>query len=196
MQLIPLLSGDHPQVRSQNRASPSEFEVKNDVHAAIAWDPKIYRLRYRKGEHYLGSVSNPGIYIAERDRKPVWVGIAWNQSIGARWKDRLATFRELKIPGDTERRYTVRVGKIVLTGAWKTLGRSPKDLYETVERALIRYLKKVRGYGLTNIKSRLSFTVGSMGISIENRGAKPVYLPLEIKRRSGDVLELALPMRA
>ena len=176
------------------RRSPfsAELEVKDEIQAIISWNSKEYRIRTRKGDHHIGGVTDSGIYIVERDGKPVYVGIAHKKrTIGRRWKCRLDTFRQLKIPSETERKYTIRVGTIQGKGGWLT--RSQKDLYESVERVLIRYLKKVPRYGLTNHMSRLPFTVAKAGISIENRAAKPPYLPQAINRRAGERMELETP---
>lgn len=173
------------------RRSPfsAELEVKDEVQAVISWDKRVYRLRTRKGDHHISGVTTPGIYLVERDRKPVYVGIAHKKrTIGRRWKCRVDTFRQLKIPSETERRYTIRVGTIKGKGGWLT--RSQKDLYESVERVLIRYLKKVPGYGLTNHMSRLEFTVAKAGISIENQDSRPTYLPRAINRRADQKMEL------
>ena len=80
------------------------------------------------------------------------------------------------------------MGTIKGKGGWLT--RSQKDLYESVERVLIRYLKKVPRYGLTNQMSRLPFTVAKAGIFIENQGSRPSYLPRAINRRASQTLEL------
>jgi hypothetical protein len=175
------------------RRSPfsAELEVKDEVQAIITWNSKTYRIRTRKGDHAISSVGTPGIYLVERDGKPVYVGIAKKKStIGGRWKCRVDTFRQLKLPSETERRYTIRVGTIQGKGGWLT--RSQKDLYESVERVLIRYLKKVPRFGLTNQMSRLPFTVAKAGIFIENQGSRPSYLPRAINRHAGQTLELDL----
>jgi len=174
----------------RRRPFSSELEVKDEVQAVVSWDSKVYRIRTRKGDHPIGKVGKPGIYLVERDRKPLYVGIVHKKgsSIGQRWKCRIDTFRQLKVPSVTERKYTIRVGMIKGKGTWHR--RIRKDLYESVERVLIRYLKKVRGYGLSNTKSVLPFVVASRGISIENQGTRPSYLPREINRRAGQTLEL------
>lgn len=194
MNLIKLENGEGLHVTPRRRGFSSELEVKDEVQAFITWDSKMYRIRTRKGDHPIGKVGEPGIYLVERDRKPIYVGIVHKKgsSIGQRWNCRISTFRQLKIPSETERRYTIRVGRIQGKGSWLT--RIRKDLYESVERVLIRYLKRVRGYGLTNQMSRLSFTVANAGISIENKAAKPPYLPQAINRRARQTLELRPPL--
>lgn len=193
MHLIKSANGERRHVIPGRSPFSGELEVKDEVQAVISWDKRVYRLRTRKGDHNISGVTKPGIYLVERDRKPVYVGIVHkrNSTIGQRWKCRVDTFRQLKIPSETERRYSIRVGTIQGKGGWLT--RIRKDLYESVERVLIRYLKKVPGYGLTNQMSRLPFTVAKAGISIENRAAKPPYLPQAINRRAGQTLELTTP---
>ena len=190
-----------PQAQRGNRAyvvrhivarpRPSaELEVRDEVQARLLWDHRVYRIGDHRGGVSIGGVSHPGLYIVERDRKPVYVGIAWQASVGSRWACRRATFAQLKIPAETERRYAIRVGMLHPSNAGARLSRNArKNLFETVERVMIRYLKKVRGYGLTNARSTRPFTVGKAGISIENQAAKPPYLPHQIKRKAGQVLE-------
>lgn len=184
-------NGDRAYTVRHVVARPSaELEVKDEVQARLLWDRKVYRISSRRGEPAIGGVSHSGLYIVERDRKPVYVGIAWQAPVGSRWACRRATFAQLKIPAETERRYTVRVGTLSPSNAGTRLSRNArKDLFETVERVMIRYLKAVKGYGLTNTRSTRPFTVGNAGISIENRAAKPPYLPHKIKRKAGLVLE-------
>jgi hypothetical protein len=193
MNLIKLETGERLHVIPRRRGFSPQLEVKDEVQAVITWDSKVYRLRTRKGDHPIRGVGQPGIYLVERDRKPLYVGVVHKKgsSIGQRWRCRVDTFRQFKIPSAIERRYTIRVGMIQGQGVWHR--RIRKDLYESVERVLIRYLKKVRGYGLSNIMSVLPFVVASRGISIENQGTRPSYLPLLINRPAGQKFEFVTP---
>lgn len=160
-----------------------EMEVKDQIQAVITWSPTVYRI------DTIRSVSTTGIYIVERNRNPVLVGVTWKASIGSRWGCRVDTFRELKIPAPTRRLYTIRVGTITGTGPWRY--RRRRDRYESVERVIVRYLLRVRRYGLTNVRGRVPFTVAAPGIEIVNAGARPRYLPGVIRRAPGQQQEAA-----
>jgi hypothetical protein len=162
-----------------------ELEALAELQAVILWSATIHTL------DSIGNVPQRGVYLVERFGQPVYVGIAWNGSIGRRWRTRLATFRQLKVPTTVRQIYRIRIGTITAEGGW---GRRPlKDLLETAERVLIRYLLRVRKYGLTNIQSKSPFTVQPPGIRLTNSGAKPDYLPQVIRRAAGKEQEVSAP---
>lgn len=194
MHAIPLAEDNWLRVRPRRRAPSSELELIPEVQAAIVWNGQDFRLRRYRGVRYIEDVQFKGIYIALRANKPVLVGVTWARSIGNRWKHRLAVFRELGIPATTLlRSYTVRVGRILPTGNWK--GRKAEDLYQSVERVLIRYLKDVKGHRLANTRGSKVFTVAAPGISLVNRGTKPTFLPPVIRRSTGQNFESESGMR-
>lgn len=163
-------------------------QVYNEVQATIDWK-KIYTI------NNIQDAPEKGIYIVERNGKPVYVGITWTRSIGSRWKERVTTFRELKIPAPVQHLYKIRVGTITGPGQGPWRQRNVKDLYETVERVLIRYLLRVRRYGLSNLQSTRQFVVVQPGINVINEGKeRPSYLPCTIMRTQGQVQEMSVCM--
>ena len=114
MNLINSARGEWLHGSPGRRGFSSELEVKDEVQAVITWDRMVYRIRTRKGDHPIRGAAQPGIYILERDGKPLYIGVVHKKSssIGKRWKCRVDTFRQFKIPSAIERSYTIRVGMI------------------------------------------------------------------------------------
>jgi len=167
-----------------------EGEVKAEVVATIDWEPKPFSLLEMLGtKPYLKS--RGGIYVVAMagQQPPVYVGIS--DDMRTRWSTRLALFGELGITGRLRQEpfsgFGVYVGRVQPQADSSRLSR--KDLLESVERVLIRYLKDIRKYSLTNRRGSRLFTVGARGINVVNRGTRPWFLPPVISRSAGQTFE-------
>jgi hypothetical protein len=168
-----------------------EGEVRAEVSATIAWAPSPFSLTQMLGaQPYLKS--RGGVYVVARagQQPPVYVGIS--DDLRTRWSTRLALFGELGVAGLLGKEpfsgFVVYIGRVQPQADSRLLPR--KDLLESVERVLIRHLKEVRKYPLTNRRGSRPFTVGGRGISVTNEGNRPWFLPPVISGGVGQTFEL------
>ena len=173
-------------------AGGEEGEVKPEVAATIIWAPAPFSLAQMLGpQPYLKN--RGGIYVVARagQQPPVYVGIS--DDLRTRWSTRLALFGELGVAGllgtDPFSRFEVYIGRVHPQADSRGLSR--KDLLESVERVVIRHLKEVRKYALTNRRGSRPFTVGARGVNVVNVGTRPWFLPPVISGSAGQTFEHA-----
>jgi hypothetical protein len=191
----PAVASDDGQDRDAEPAAAAggeEGEVKADVAATITWAPASFSLVQMLGAQPYRR-NRGGIYVVARagQQPPVYVGIS--DDLRTRWSTRLALFRELGVAAllGTEpfSRFEVYIGGVQPQA--NSMGLSRKDLLESVERVLIRYLKEVRKYPLTNWRGSRPFVVGARGVNVVNGGTRPWFVPAIVSGSAGQTFEQA-----
>lgn len=128
------------------------------------------------------SENRPGIYVATRGGKPVYVGQA--TQLAKRWAGRCRIFGELDLAVDLSD-YRVWLGAITASNQPKKgpegLGWLLNDLEHVVIRRMLR-----DGHALTNRTSFSPIVAAPQGIRIANNGKVPPFLGARIEITSQD----------